>query len=86
VDLGLDDLGPHLVEELSGGQQQRMAIARALVVRLAVLLADELTAELDAATQHRALELVFARADAGAVVVLATHDPHIADLADHEVH
>lgn len=85
-DLGLGDLGPHLVEELSGGQQQRVAIARSLVVRPAVLLADELTAELDAATQQRALELVFGRADQGAVVVLATHDPHIADLADHEVH
>ena len=85
-DLGLGDLGPHLVEELSGGQQQRVAIARALVVEPAVLLADELTAELDAATQQRALELVFARADAGAVVVLATHDPHVAGLADHEVH
>lgn len=84
--LDLDTLGPHLVEELSGGQQQRVAIARALVARPAVLLADELTAELDSATQLRVLNLVFDLADTGAVVVLATHDPAIAGLATHEIH
>jgi putative ABC transport system ATP-binding protein len=84
--VGIEALGPHLIEELSGGQQQRVAIARALVTEPAVLLADELTAELDSAIQQTALELVFNRAEAGAVVVLATHDRQIAALADREAH
>ena len=84
--VGIDGLGHHLIEELSGGQQQRVAIARALVVEPAVLLADEVTAELDLATQEKVLDLVFNRAEAGAVVVLATHDRQIAALADREVH
>jgi putative ABC transport system ATP-binding protein len=73
-----------LVEELSGGQQQRVALARALALRPAALLADEPTAEQDGG--HRALVLgaIRAEAAAGAVVVLATHDPEIAASCDIE--
>jgi ABC-type lipoprotein export system ATPase subunit len=76
--LGLDEVADHLVEQLSGGQQQRVAIARALVVQPAVLLADELTAELDHASRERVLDRVFALADNGSTVVICTHDPDVA--------
>ena len=82
-------LGPHvdqLVEELSGGQQQRTAVARGLALRGDVLLADEVTSELDAANRQLVLELLRAEADRGATVVFATHDPEAAAACDAELH
>ena len=76
--LGLDEVADHLVEQLSGGQQQRVAIARALVIDPAVLLADELTAELDHDSRQRVLDRVFALADSGSTVVICTHDAEVA--------
>jgi ABC-type lipoprotein export system ATPase subunit len=76
--LGLDEVGDHLVEQLSGGQQQRVAIARALVIDPAVLLADELTAELDHVSRQRVLDRVFTLATKGSTVVICTHDPEVA--------
>jgi putative ABC transport system ATP-binding protein len=81
-------LGPghdRLVEELSSGQQQRVAVARALVVRPGVLLADEPTAELDAGTRDAVLDLLLAAAGYGAAVVLATHDLNLAARCDRQV-
>ena len=82
----LDDSGNHLVEELSGGQQQRVAVGRGLALRASVLLADEPTSELDAGTRETIIELLRAEADAGALVLLATHDAWCADQADGEYH
>jgi len=76
--LGLAEVADHLVEQLSGGQQQRVAIARALVTEPSVLLADELTAELDHASRERVLSRVFALAERGGTVVICTHDPELA--------
>ena len=84
--LALSGQADQLVEELSGGQQQRTAIARGLALAGDVLLADEVTSELDAGNRQRVLELLRTEADRGAVVVLATHDPEVADLCDDEVH
>src|SRR6266536_1275082 len=56
--LGLSGQADQLVEELSGGQQQRAAIARGLALRGRVLLADEVTSELDAANRQRVLDLL----------------------------
>ena len=70
---------------MSGGQQQRVAIARALVTSPSVLLADELTAELDHVSRERVLARVFALADAGSTVVLCTHDPELAAACHHEI-
>ena len=81
-------LGPgqeRLVEELSSGQQQRVAVARALVVRPDVLLADEPTAELDAGNREVVLELLLATAGHGAAVVLATHDLNLAARCDRQL-
>jgi putative ABC transport system ATP-binding protein len=83
--VGLTAVRDHLVEELSGGQQQRVAIARALVTEPAVLLADELTAELDVQTKQRVLDRVLALAHRGGIVVVATHDPDVAARCDHVV-
>ncbi len=82
----LGDVGSHLVEELSGGQQQRVAVARALALRTCVLLADEPTSELDATTRDIVIGLLAAEAEAGALVLVATHDPWCADQADAEYH
>lgn len=84
--LGEDQL-PHdrLAEELSGGQLQRVAVARALVVEPDLLLADEPTSELDAATRDVVLKALRAVADRGGVVVLATHDPEVAATCDAEI-
>jgi ABC-type lipoprotein export system ATPase subunit len=76
--VGLAEVADHLVEQLSGGQQQRVAIARALVTNPAVLLADELTAELDHTSRERVLARVFALAESGSTVVICTHDPDLA--------
>ena len=83
--VGLADVADHLVEQLSGGQQQRVAIARALVTEPAVLLADELTAELDHASRERVLKRVFALAESGSTVVLCTHDPELAASCHREI-
>jgi putative ABC transport system ATP-binding protein len=84
--LGLSGQADQLVEELSGGQQQRTAIARGLALRGDVLLADEVTSELDAANRQRVLELLREEAARGAAVVFATHDPEAAATCDAELH
>ena len=72
--------------QLSGGQQQRTAIARGLALRGDVLLADEVTSELDATNRARVLELLHDEARRGAAVVFATHDPEAAAACDSELH
>jgi putative ABC transport system ATP-binding protein len=84
--LGLANHGDQLIEELSGGQQQRTAIARGLALHGKVLLADEVTSELDAANRQKVIELLRGEADRGAAVVFATHDPEAAAACDRELH
>ena len=83
--LDLEQSASHLVEELSGGQQQRVARARTLATAPAVLLADEPTSDLDATTRQRVIVALRAQADAGAVVVMATHDAEAAAQLDAEL-
>lgn len=84
--VGLGDRAEHLVEELSGGQQQRAAVARALVVRPDVLLADEPTAEQDVGHRTATLDAILAAASTGTAVLLATHDPVVAARCDRVLH
>lgn len=84
--LGLAGQRDQLVEELSGGQQQRTAIARGLALRGDVLLADEVTSELDAASRQHVLELLRKEAERGVALVFATHDPDAAAVCDSELH
>jgi len=84
--LGLTGQANQLVEELSGGQQQRTAVARGLALSGDVLLADEVTSELDATNRQRVIDLLRAEAERGVAVVLATHDPDAAAACDAELH
>ncbi|WP_410821148.1 ABC transporter ATP-binding protein [Micromonospora sp. 050-3] len=84
--LGLAGQADQLVEELSGGQQQRTAVARGLALRGGVLLADEVTSELDAGNRQRVLDLLHDEARRGAAVVFATHDPEVAAACEAELH
>jgi putative ABC transport system ATP-binding protein len=84
--LRVEDLADRLVEELSGGQMQRVAGARGLVVEAALLLADEPTSELDEVNRDHVLVELRRAADRGATVVVATHDPAVVEVCDHDVH
>ncbi len=78
----IGDLGERQVEELSGGQMQRVACARAFVVGADVLLADEPTSELDEANRDHVMAELRVAADAGTIVVVATHDPAVVAAAE----
>jgi putative ABC transport system ATP-binding protein len=80
--VGLDAHADQLVEELSGGQQQRTAVARALALEPKLLIADEPTAELDPASRTLALARLLEVATGGGALVLATHDPEVAERCD----
>ena len=71
---GLADLGSRAARTLSGGQQQRLAIARAFVLKPAVLLLDEPTANLDPAGVRGVEELIGAIGAAGTKIMMTTHD------------
>jgi predicted ABC-type transport system involved in lysophospholipase L1 biosynthesis ATPase subunit len=80
--VGLAGRADHLVEELSGGEQQRVAVARALVTGPDVLFADEPTAELDAGSRALVLDLLLDRTAGDRTLLIATHDPEVAERCD----
>lgn len=81
--VGLSDRLHHRPHQLSGGQQQRVAIARAIVNQPALLVADEPTGNLDSRMGAQVFELFLRLRDTlGLTLVIASHDPAIADNAD----
>ncbi len=83
--VGLAGKAGRLPSQLSVGEQQRVAIARSLANEPRVLLADEPTGNLDRRTGRKVLDDVRAATADGVTVILVTHDPEVADLADRRV-
>jgi putative ABC transport system ATP-binding protein len=83
--VGLDERSRHLPGQLSGGQQQRVAVARALVNRPDVLLADEPTGNLDSTATTGVLRLFETLRADGQTLIVVTHDPRTAATADRMV-
>ena len=84
--VGLEERSHHLPNQLSGGQQQRVAIARSLVNRPSLILADEPTGNLDTKTSVEILELFQnLNEKEGITIVLVTHEPDIAAYAKRQI-
>jgi putative ABC transport system ATP-binding protein len=85
-EVGLDGMADRRPAELSGGQQQRVAVARAIVSRPAVVLADEPTANLDSQTARELVELMRALNEKhGTTFLISTHDPMVMELAPRRI-
>jgi putative ABC transport system ATP-binding protein len=76
----------HYPSQLSGGQQQRVAVARAIVGKPLILLADEPTGNLDSKNGNAVMDLMLELHAEGATICMVTHDPRYAHMADRSVH
>ena len=85
--LGLTDRADHKPAELSGGEKQRVAVARALVNRPQVILADEPSGSLDTQNKEELHRLFFdLRRDLGQTFIIVTHDESLAATTDRTIH
>lgn len=84
--MGLKEWAEHLPNELSGGQKQRIAIARALVSKPKVILADEPTGALDSQTSMEMMELLKEINSTGITIIIVTHEHDIANETHRVIH
>lgn len=83
--VGLGGRGKEPTYQLSGGEQQRLALARLIVRRPSIVLADEPTGALDHANADMVIDALRDLADAGAAVLVATHSDHVVSMCDREL-
>src|SRR5207245_8372432 len=83
--VGRGDRAHHVPSQLSGGEQQRVCIARALINEPKIILADEPTGNLDAQNEQIVLRIIRQLHDQGRTIIMVTHDPVVARLADRRV-
>jgi len=76
----------HYPSQLSGGQQQRVAVARAIVGKPLIVLADEPTGNLDSKNGNAVMDLLKELHNEGATICMVTHDPRYAHMADRSIH
>ncbi|MDD2350456.1 MAG: ATP-binding cassette domain-containing protein, partial [Synergistaceae bacterium] len=87
IQMGLEDRLYHEPTQLSGGQQQRVAIARGIVNRAPILMADEPTGNLDSKTSDEIMKLFKKiNEEDGITILLVTHEPDVAAYAKRIVH
>jgi putative ABC transport system ATP-binding protein len=84
--VGLADRAHHYPGELSGGQQQRVAVARALANNPPILIADEVTGDLDSESGLALMRLLAKLNEEGMTIVFVTHDPRMAEFAQRLIH
>ena len=80
--MGLKEWGHHLPSELSGGQKQRIAIARALIAKPQIILADEPTGALDSKTSKEVMHILREVNKEGMTMIIVTHEQEVANATD----